>query len=814
MASPLMATNLSSKFDALNSPIVMNNTTNIEDSNSPLSPINVFAHNLNDYIEVEVNNEHIINDVPIQEEEDIVVSISPNGTKLYTRKVAEHLIPVKGSRFKSFEDGLQTFKSYAEKVGFSVRKGQTKWWKDAITHKYLRCNKAGNPQPKHKFDTLDKGSLKQKRRSRFTTCDCKVHILLNFDEAQNEWVVVTFDEYHNHPLVSSINKDLNKISRKLPFSTKQYIHNMSINSVGPVKAHRLLVSLMGGVHNVRGTVTDFKNFSQSIRIFIGDRDSQMILERLRERLESLPNFFFDFVVQNGKLRSVFWADEISKLNYEAFGDVLAFDATYQTNKYDMVFVPFTGVDNNKNCVTFGAGLIFDETTESFIWLLECFITAHKKQPVLVLTDQDAAMRQAILEVLPASRHRLCMWHIMKKLPVKISGELLQNTNIRKLLHRLVWNLFISPATFESRWQDLIEMFSLQDHEWLSEMYAIRHRWVPAYFRELPLCCLMKTTSRCESSNSSFKVNSSSANTLVQFMLCYDARLESQRYRQRLAQFKTSDTSFVGITNLVIEKHAFDLYSHTIFLEVQKEITKGLFCCYIANKELVDGVHVYHVSHLDRRNDLTNTFQVKFESETLSTSCSCRGFTRLGYLCRHIFAVYRVNKIEKIPELYISKRWLRNVLPSSIYSLHSRYGVDNQPQSVLRTEILDLMTECCDVLRGDIEGLSTFANQLKDMRRELIKKGYREPEGKDAACSVIEELVGQPIVSEISVANPEGIRNKGTGKRGRIHAPAEKKSKKPRRVRLCHTCNKYVDDHDSRNCKKITAQAQEQENAGP
>ncbi|KAK1427734.1 hypothetical protein QVD17_16428 [Tagetes erecta] len=725
MASPLMATNLSSKFDALNSPIVMNNTTNIEDSNSPLSPINVFAHNLNDYIEVEVNNEHIINDVPIQEEEDIVVSISPNGTKFYTRKVAEHLIPVKGCRFKSFEDGLQTFKSYAEKVGFSVRKGQTKWWKDAITHKYLRCNKAG-----------------------------------------------------------------------------------------PVKAHRLLVSLMGGVHNVRGTVTDFKNFSQSIRIFIGDRDSQMILERLRERLESLPNFFFDFVVQNGKLRSVFWADEISKLNYEAFGDVLAFDATYQTNKYDMVFVPFTGVDNNKNRVTFGAGLIFDETTESFIWLLECFITAHKKQPVLVLTDQDAAMRQAILEVLPASRHRLCMWHIMKKLPVKISGELLQNTNIRKLLHRLVWNLFISPATFESRWQDLIEMFSLQDHEWLSEMYAIRHRWVPAYFRELPLCCLMKTTSRCESSNSSFKVNSSSANTLVQFMLCYDARLESQRYRQRLAQFKTSDTSFVGITNLVIEKHAFDLYSHTIFLEVQKEITKGLFCCYIANKELVDGVHVYHVSHLDLRNDLTNTFQVKFESETLSTSCSCRGFTRLGYLCRHIFAVYRVNKIEKIPELYISKRWLRNVLPSSIYSLHSRYGVDNQPQSVLRTEILDLMTECCDVLRGDIEGLSTFANQLKDMRQELIKKGYREPEGKDAACSVIEELVGQPIVSEISVANPEGIRNKGTGKRGRIHAPAEKKSKKPRRVRLCHTCNKYVDDHDSRNCKKITAQAQEQENAGP
>ncbi|KAK1411427.1 hypothetical protein QVD17_37976 [Tagetes erecta] len=251
------------------------------------------------------------------------------------------------------------FKMYAEKVGFSVRKGQTKCWNNVDTHKYLRCTKARKPQSNHKFDTLDKGSLKQKRRSRFTTCDCKVHILLNFDSGKNEWFLVNFYEYHNHPLVSSINRDLNKVSRKLPLSTKQYIRNMSINSVGPVKARRFLVSLMGEVHNVRGTVTDFKNFSQSIRIFIGDRDLQMILERLREHLESLTNFFFDFVVQNGKLRSVFWADEISKLNYEAFGDVLAFDATYQTNKYNMIFVPFTGVDNKKNCVIFGAGLIFD-----------------------------------------------------------------------------------------------------------------------------------------------------------------------------------------------------------------------------------------------------------------------------------------------------------------------------------------------------------------------------------------------------------------------------------------------------------------------
>lgn len=85
----------------------------------------------------------------------------------------------------------------------------------------------------------------------------------------------------------------------------------------------------------------------------------------------------------------------------------------------MTFVPFTGVDHHKKCITFGAGLLYDETIDSYKWLLECFIEAHVKQPTLVLTDQDPAMRQAISIVLDKSTHRLCMWHITKKIPKKV-----------------------------------------------------------------------------------------------------------------------------------------------------------------------------------------------------------------------------------------------------------------------------------------------------------------------------------------------------------------------------------------------------------
>lgn len=86
----------------------------------------------------------------------------------------------------------------------------------------------------------------------------------------------------------------------------------------------------------------------------------------------------------------------------------------------MIFVPFTGVDHNKQCVTFGAGLIDSETIQSYTWLLHAFLKAHTNQPNLVLTDQDPSMKQAIAIVFTKSRHRLCMWHIMKKIPLKVT----------------------------------------------------------------------------------------------------------------------------------------------------------------------------------------------------------------------------------------------------------------------------------------------------------------------------------------------------------------------------------------------------------
>ncbi|KAF5756195.1 putative FHY3/FAR1 family protein [Helianthus annuus] len=78
------------------------------------------------------------------------------------------------------------------------------------------------------------------------------------------------------------------------------------------------------------------------------------------------------------------------------------------------------------------------------------------------------MRQAASVVYMGSLHRLCVWHIMKKLPSKVT---LKTTP--KSEHQLVWNIYIKLETFERRWAKLLEKYGLENHDWLRDMFNIK-----------------------------------------------------------------------------------------------------------------------------------------------------------------------------------------------------------------------------------------------------------------------------------------------------------------------------------------------------
>ncbi|KAL8108914.1 hypothetical protein AgCh_025130 [Apium graveolens] len=134
------------------------------------------------------------------------------------------------------------------------------------------------------------------------------------------------------------------------------------------------------------------------------------------------------VDSDGRLTKLFWVDSIGRRNFELYGDTISFHATFDTNRYNLIFAPFTGVDKHDRCVTFASCLLSHESVADYIWEFVHLVKAMGQNPVLIITDHCPAMKVSVCDVfydvngLDRSKHRLCMWHIMEKFPVKFHKQ--------------------------------------------------------------------------------------------------------------------------------------------------------------------------------------------------------------------------------------------------------------------------------------------------------------------------------------------------------------------------------------------------------
>ncbi|GAB2291065.1 hypothetical protein Dimus_038142 [Dionaea muscipula] len=170
--------------------------------------------------------------------------------------------------------------------------------------------------------------------------------------------------------------------------------------------------------------------------------------------------------------------------YDYFGDVVVFDTTYRTNKYNMPFAPFTGVNHHFQSIQFGCALLQDETEDTFIWLFDTWLQAMGgRAPDSILTDQDLAMRGAIAKVFPSTtRHRLCLWHIKKKFGEKLSHVYFSASDFKKKMKACVhWTY--SKDVFDEEWKTMMCEFHLEGNKWLQNLFEMREMWAPVYNRD-------------------------------------------------------------------------------------------------------------------------------------------------------------------------------------------------------------------------------------------------------------------------------------------------------------------------------------------
>ncbi|XP_074291898.1 protein FAR1-RELATED SEQUENCE 5-like [Silene latifolia] len=288
-----------------------------------------------------------------------------------------------------------------------------------------------------------------------------------------------------------------------------------------------------------------------------------------------------------------YIDPICIKNYMLFGEVLSADATYGTNKYNMTFLEAMG-----GC-----------------------------QPRIIITDQDKSMKSVVPEVFKESTHRLCMWHIMKKLREKVSYQLFQDEDFKTRLNRCVWNNQLEPDEFEEQWGKIMTDYQLVEHEWFSDLFLTPHL------------------------------------TLVEFWVCYESALEAQRHKQSKLNSDNKHSEIPRKTKSNLEVHASEIYSHNIFKDFQTELVAALSYCHFKDVEKIDETKIYIITDLQMPN---KSWNVAYSPYNMEITCSCFMFQRMGLLCGNCLWILHNQDFQKIPEQYIMQRWTKATMSKHVF----------------------------------------------------------------------------------------------------------------------------------------------------
>ncbi|GJR07786.1 FAR1-related sequence 5-like protein [Tanacetum coccineum] len=661
-----------------------------------------------------------------------------DGTRTWYLDILPHgEKPIQGTQFVSIDQAYSFYVAYGKKAGFDVRRGgeyKAVGFGDAIT-KYFHCTREGflsNPKKKsgvkslyvdiseHSevsdgFERFRDPKKKQTRWKPTFRCGCLASLTIN--RIGNVFEVTSLIEGHNHPFVAEKDMIFMKNSRNIGYTKQHFLYQVSNANFGPAIGFRLMKQIHGGFDIVGVTVNDCKNQKKKISVFIVDRDTQMAVEKLLSQKLHSPGFYANYYKgDDDRLVGLFWADEEAIRNYATFGDMVSFDATFRSNKYQMVFVPFTGINHHNRCITFAYGLLADETVGAYIWLLKQFKEAFGKDPEVVVTDQDPSIKIAIAECFLDTRHHLCMWHIMMKLGTKVGATLCNRTDFKRRISDIVWTYQILPEIFEREWECMINELELGENKWLGDMFDLRESWIPAYLTDVHMAGLMRTTSRFESENHFFGKWTSPHLTLIEFLSHYDTAIDYQRYIERKNDHDSRYKKPAFKTDLPMEKEACKLYTRTLFFDVQDEMFASYKYCIALSVVQTENTETYLVRDT------------------------------------------QMNNVKEFPKTYLHKSWLKNVKPSSFDHRRITGASDVVQSDVL--ELYQIFESSIDHLVHDLDKLHIYKDKMKELLNQAEINVPTVP--KVSSKAVMSVMLGVDEPENVFIRNLNLSKVKGTG----------------------------------------------------
>ncbi|XP_050916425.1 protein FAR1-RELATED SEQUENCE 5-like [Lathyrus oleraceus] len=240
-------------------------------------------------------------------------------------------------------------------------------------------------------------------------------------------------------------------------------------------------------------------------------------------------------------------------------------------------------------------------------------------PKTIITNQDAAISNAIAKVFPKVNHHYCMWYIEKKVPEYLTRVYHEHGEFKNQFYKCI-HQSTTVEEFDSDWEAMIDKYGLQDNQWLNKIFSIQEKWIPAYVRH-NFCAGMSTTQRSESMNKYFKDFLNSSTSLSQFVTQYEKALDARYNKEREKTFKTRNSKPLLRTIYPMEEETSKIYTRKMFRIFQDELVGSQLFITEKVKFSIE-VLTYKVREIYKEKPI---YYVNFHVTSKEASCSCHMF---------------------------------------------------------------------------------------------------------------------------------------------------------------------------------------------
>ncbi|XP_029145717.1 protein FAR1-RELATED SEQUENCE 5-like [Arachis hypogaea] len=277
-------------------------------------------------------------------------------------------VPKVGMIFKILEEIGKFYKHYSKLAGFSTKIRNTTRDEDKIKNQLIVCSREG------RWKSKISPTLKT-NPSAGLNCPARIYVHIMKDVGL--WIISKVILNHSHPCCAD-QAEMLKQYRELSMFVHRTIETHEEAGIRPSKTYQSFVAAAGSHRELGLIEKDVRNY---------------ITREVRNIFEE------DDAKEFGKSRAAF----------DYFGDVVSFDTTYNTNRYNLVLGSFVGVNHHGQSTLLGCALIKNEDIQSFKWLFECWLCCMGgKAPKGILTDQCASIQRAIELCMPITIHRWCI----------------------------------------------------------------------------------------------------------------------------------------------------------------------------------------------------------------------------------------------------------------------------------------------------------------------------------------------------------------------------------------------------------------------